>query len=105
MSGFPSGVRVHHALETHMRKSFNGLAAIAPRGLESGALIACCIRPAKNRAAHRSRITGLENLPVETTEIIPDLLTRLPATTDAQTIATLTPANIAAARRRKSDAA
>lgn len=34
-----------------------------------------------------------------------DLLTRLPSTTDAQTIATLTPASIAAARRRKSDAA
>jgi transposase len=43
MIGFPSGVRVHLALEPHdMRKSFNGLAAIASatvaRGLESGAL-------------------------------------------------------------------
>ena len=43
MIGFPSGVRVHLAIETHdMRKSFNGLAAIASaiaaRGLESGAL-------------------------------------------------------------------
>jgi transposase len=43
--GFPSGVRVHLALEPHdMRKSFNGLAAIAgqlaARGLESGALFA-----------------------------------------------------------------
>jgi transposase len=43
--GFPSGVRVHLALESHdMRKSFNGLAAIASqlaaRGLESGALFA-----------------------------------------------------------------
>ncbi len=28
----------------------------------------------KKRAAHRSRITGLENLPVETTEVIPDLV-------------------------------
>lgn len=43
MIGFPSGVRVHLALETQdMRKSFNGLASIAAslvdRGLESGAL-------------------------------------------------------------------
>jgi len=43
MIGFPSGVRVHLALEPHdMRKSFNGLAAIAShlveRGLERGAL-------------------------------------------------------------------
>ena len=43
MIGFPSGVRVHLALEPHdMRKSFNGLAAIAgqlaTRGLENGAL-------------------------------------------------------------------
>ena len=30
MIGFPSGVRIHLALEPHdMRKSFNGLAAIA----------------------------------------------------------------------------
>lgn len=29
---------------------------------------------AKKRGAHRSRITGLENLPIETTEIIPDLV-------------------------------
>ncbi len=34
-----------------------------------------------------------------------DLLTRLPSTTNAQTFATLTPASIAAARSRKSDAA
>lgn len=45
MIGFPSGVRVHLALEPHdMRKSFNGLASIAgqlaARGLESGALFA-----------------------------------------------------------------
>ncbi len=45
MIGFPSGVRVHLALESHdMRKSFNGLASIAgqlaARGLESGALFA-----------------------------------------------------------------
>ena len=32
------------------------------------------VRPAKDRAAHRSRITGLDRLPVETTEIIPDLV-------------------------------
>ncbi len=43
MIGFPSGVRVHLAIEPHdMRKSFNGLAAIASvlveRGLENGAL-------------------------------------------------------------------
>jgi len=43
--GFPCGVRIHLALEPHdMRKSFNGLAAIATRladrGLESGALFA-----------------------------------------------------------------
>ena len=43
MIGFPSGVRVHLAIEPHdMRKSFNGLAAIASvlveRGLEGGAL-------------------------------------------------------------------
>ena len=40
MIGFPSGVRVHLALEPHdMRKSFNGLAsATVARGLESGAL-------------------------------------------------------------------
>jgi len=43
MIGFPSGVRIHLALEPHdMRKSFNGLAVIASdlveRGLESGAL-------------------------------------------------------------------
>ncbi len=31
-------------------------------------------KPVKKRGAHRSRITGLENLPVETTEIIPDLV-------------------------------
>ena len=29
---------------------------------------------AKRRAAHRSRITGLDNLPTETTEVIPDLV-------------------------------
>jgi transposase len=45
MIGFPSSVRIHLALEAHdMRKSFNGLAAIAgqlaARGLESGALFA-----------------------------------------------------------------
>jgi len=45
MIGFPSGVRIHLAIESHdMRKSFNGLAAIAgqlaARGLESGALFA-----------------------------------------------------------------
>jgi len=33
---------------------------------------------AKQRAAHRSRITGLESLPVETTEIIPDLVSADP---------------------------
>ena len=33
---------------------------------------------AKQRAAHRSRITGLDNLPVEITEIIPDLVTADP---------------------------
>jgi len=43
MIGFPSDVRVHLAIEPHdMRKSFNGLAAIAgqmaTRGLENGAL-------------------------------------------------------------------
>ncbi len=43
MIGFPSGVRVHLAIESHdMRKSFNGLAAIASalveRGLENGEL-------------------------------------------------------------------
>lgn len=43
MIGFPSGVRVHLAVEPHdMRKSFNGLASIASvlveRGLEGGAL-------------------------------------------------------------------
>lgn len=43
MIGFPSGVRIHLATEPHdMRKSFNGLAAIAgelaARGLENGAL-------------------------------------------------------------------
>lgn len=43
MIGFPSGVRVHLAIEPHdMRKSFSGLAAIASalveRGLEGGAL-------------------------------------------------------------------
>jgi transposase len=43
MIGFPSAVRIHLALEPHdMRKSFNGLAALASaivaRGLESGAL-------------------------------------------------------------------
>lgn len=45
MIGFPSGVRIHLALEPHdMRKSFNGLSAVASqlaaRGLESGALFA-----------------------------------------------------------------
>jgi transposase len=36
---FPTGVRVHRALEAHdLRKSFNGLTAIASRGLEIGAL-------------------------------------------------------------------
>ena len=45
MIGFPSGVRIHLAIEPHdMRKSFNGLAAIASqlasRGLESSALFA-----------------------------------------------------------------
>lgn len=43
MIGFPSGVRIHLAIEPHdMRKSFKGLAAIASvlmeRGLENGAL-------------------------------------------------------------------
>lgn len=43
MIGFPSGVRVHLAIEPHeMRKSFNRLATIASalveRGLEGGAL-------------------------------------------------------------------
>lgn len=43
MIGFPAGVRVHLALEPHdMRKSYDGLAAIAAEllagGLESGAL-------------------------------------------------------------------
>jgi transposase len=43
MIGFPSAVRIHLALEPHdMRKSFNGLAALASalveRGLEGGAL-------------------------------------------------------------------
>jgi transposase len=37
------------------------------------------VRTAKKRAAHRSRITGLENLPCETTEIIPDLVAADPA--------------------------
>ncbi len=36
-------------------------------------------RPAKQRGGHRSRITGLEHLPVETTEIIPDLVAADPA--------------------------
>lgn len=45
MIGFPSGVRVYLAIEPHdMRKSFNGLAAIArelaARGLEDGAMFA-----------------------------------------------------------------
>ena len=45
MIGFPSAVRIHLALEPHdMRKSFNGLAALASalveRGLEGGALFA-----------------------------------------------------------------
>lgn len=45
MIGFPAGVRVHLAVEPHdMRKSFNGLAAIArelaSRGLEDGAMFA-----------------------------------------------------------------
>jgi len=45
MIGFPAGVRVHLALEPHdMRRSFNGLAAIArelvSRGLEDGAMFA-----------------------------------------------------------------
>lgn len=31
-------------------------------------------KPPTKRGAHRSRITGLENLPVQTTEIIPDLV-------------------------------
>ena len=34
-----------------------------------------------------------------------DLLTRLPVTSDEETIAALTPARVAVARRRKSDAA
>ena len=37
MIGFPSGVRVHLAIEPHdMRKSFNGLAAIASVLVERG---------------------------------------------------------------------
>ena len=45
MIGFPAGVRVYLALEPHdMRKSFNGLSAIArelvSRGLEDGAMFA-----------------------------------------------------------------
>jgi transposase len=31
-------------------------------------------KPPEKRGAHRSRITGLENLPVETSEVIPDLV-------------------------------
>ena len=31
-------------------------------------------KPVKKRGAHRSRITGLDQLPVETTEVIPDLV-------------------------------
>jgi transposase len=42
-------------------------------------------------------------VPVET--YLRDLLVSLPSTTDAQTIATLTPASVAAALRRKADAA
>jgi len=45
MIGFPAGVRVYLAVEPHdMRKSFNGLSAIArelvSRGLEDGAMFA-----------------------------------------------------------------
>lgn len=45
MIGFPAGVRVHLAVEPHdMRKSFNGLTALArelvSRGLEDGAMFA-----------------------------------------------------------------
>jgi transposase len=45
MIGFPAGVSVHLAVEPHdMRKSFNGLSAIArelvSRGLEDGAMFA-----------------------------------------------------------------
>ena len=45
MIGFPAGVRVYLAVEPHdMRKSFNGLSAIArqlvARGLEDGAIFA-----------------------------------------------------------------
>lgn len=46
--------------------------AAAPEEAAPSAVEAC--RPAKDRAAHRSRITGLDRLPVETTEIIPDLV-------------------------------
>ena len=45
MIGFPAGLRVYLAIEPHdMRKSFNGLSAIArqlvARGLEDGAIFA-----------------------------------------------------------------
>ena len=179
MIGFPSGVRVHLALEPHdMRKSFNGLAAIASatvaRGLESGVLFVftnkrrnrlkilyydrtgVCVlakrlekgtfswpaaskagasalslapealqllldgidlRGAKNwlffgsqHAGHNAAViyTLVENcrrhgIPVE--GYLCELLTRLPGETDLETIASLTPARKAAARREKSAAA
>jgi transposase len=46
--------------------------AAAPEEAESSAAEQKAV--AKKRAAHRSRITGLDNLPAETTEIIPDLV-------------------------------